>query len=895
MVLDVSSRLDDPREEAETLQGNHRDIVRFTSDLDPNYIAVVGELHPLYYDLCAKSKRKHISLQVDGDKSSAPIDLPSSRGYRVCRNCRMRKSKCSGKLPNCARCQSMGIECIYDPSRGNPTTPTEYIGGMSIDEGDMSQVEKGMVLLSILRILSLFLSLLSYADIIHSLAFDQMKHREDSIDIPQWGTCVWLRNNLQFQSWLTSNQFNDLPGLLWIKGKPGSGKSTLMKATMQDPCLGDCIITSFFFNARSASDLEHSEIGMYRSLIYQLVVQDHSLCRHFVCTYCPDLRHTSHRGYSQPKKWEMHVLTKGLRSVLGKIKDLQKEVVLFIDALDECGDHVQSRRIASHLHHLAERRLLKVCISKRSSYLSTPYSCLVITIDDHNRGDISEYVGKVLSGSEISTDTRSASVVDAITSKSRGVFLWAVLVTNIILNDYEQGENWNSITTRLSEVPPALGDLYEKLLSDVPATEESVVTYRFFLWIILSTQRLRLREWHHVFPFIQDTCPTSLSSVAQSASFIESDDQLERKIRKVSRGLVEVKRAAELVSSDENEGSNDMDSAKGGAGSLEMENGETRSVEIIHDTVAQFFMEGDGFSVLLSKVQDYRIARGSMDPPYFDRSFGGSLSQILSEGHFDIMVICLVYLNITELDELVKARRQVVIGLHTNKWPTNESRDLTGANVLITESVSAPQRRGIKRVGSVASFGSAGSDAGERYSPPLEVPKMKETRGDHGYSSSARVTNNFQLEPPRERRSHLYKITKDALAEMGDVSAEETIRRFLEETDSDSNPSYSPSEPDLIEPSSLGQAKILTAFPALMHYTTTQMFVHAMEAQRLGKKPDRILHSMEKTWERYWLLREEGDVPVLVDFCRGVGLQHWVEALEDDFRQMKKSFGRVEM
>jgi hypothetical protein len=44
VVSDVSSSLDDPRERAETLQADHRNMTKFWGRDDPNYLKVGGEL-----------------------------------------------------------------------------------------------------------------------------------------------------------------------------------------------------------------------------------------------------------------------------------------------------------------------------------------------------------------------------------------------------------------------------------------------------------------------------------------------------------------------------------------------------------------------------------------------------------------------------------------------------------------------------------------------------------------------------------------------------------------------------------------------------------------------------------------------------------------------------------
>jgi ABC-type ATPase involved in cell division len=74
--------------------------------------------------------------------------------------------------------------------------------------------------------------------------------------------------------------------VLWIKGKPGAGKSTLMKHILFY-CQGnlkDRTIAAHFFNARG-NKLEKTLIGMLRSLMYQLLEKDPVLCELFARNY----------------------------------------------------------------------------------------------------------------------------------------------------------------------------------------------------------------------------------------------------------------------------------------------------------------------------------------------------------------------------------------------------------------------------------------------------------------------------------------------------------------------------------------------------------------------------------------------------------------------------------
>lgn len=87
-------------------------------------------------------------------------------------------------------------------------------------------------------------------------------------------TCKWLLKNSEYVDWLNPTKLGEHYGFLWIKGKPGTGKSTLMKFALTNArkAMEDTIVILFFFNARG-EDLEKATIGTYWSLLLQLLEQ----------------------------------------------------------------------------------------------------------------------------------------------------------------------------------------------------------------------------------------------------------------------------------------------------------------------------------------------------------------------------------------------------------------------------------------------------------------------------------------------------------------------------------------------------------------------------------------------------------------------------------------------
>lgn len=111
-------------------------------------------------------------------------------------------------------------------------------------------------------------------------AFRDLHAPEAQLRIRQVGpalkeTFEWLLTNqaLGFQSWLQSDH-----SLYWIRGKPASGKSTLMKLVLEDQRTTEafmrndakCSTAAFFFHDRGG-DVQTSFEGLVRSIIHQIL------------------------------------------------------------------------------------------------------------------------------------------------------------------------------------------------------------------------------------------------------------------------------------------------------------------------------------------------------------------------------------------------------------------------------------------------------------------------------------------------------------------------------------------------------------------------------------------------------------------------------------------------
>jgi hypothetical protein len=190
-----------------------------------------------------------------------------------------------------------------------------------------------------------------HESLMKTLAFDRMDFRKATIEPAHTRTCQWIFEEEAFIRWRDPAFRDANHGFLWIKGHPGSGKSTLMKCILNymTKFAPECKTISFFFNARGES-LERSTEGCYRSLLHQMLAA------------FPKLR-TSIRI--------PHSLGKGQASPIAMLQNLfheavlslqQEHLVVIIDALDEC-DQKEVRSMVQILGSLAEAtELLNTCL-----------------------------------------------------------------------------------------------------------------------------------------------------------------------------------------------------------------------------------------------------------------------------------------------------------------------------------------------------------------------------------------------------------------------------------------------------------------------------------------------------------------------------------------------------
>lgn len=376
-------------------------------------------------------------------------------------------------------------------------------------------------------------------------------------------TCQWLLNHPDYLNWLDPKQAVEHHGFLWIKGKPGAGKSTIMNFAFEEATKDKTVkVISFFFNARG-DILERSILGMYRSLLFQLLntlpglleVFDGPRFKHTL-----DDLHETITNQSRHHEWQVETLQGLLQDAIARIG--QQPLKIFIDALDEC-DVDEVEEMLEYLGDIGQCAVsagtkLHVCFSSRHyPHIDINYGRkLVLEAQEGHEMDIVIYIkGKLKVGrSKLAEEIRAK-----MQEKAKGIFIWVVLVAEILNEEYKRRRIFD-VKKRLDLIPTKLSDLFKEILwRDQKNIQDLQLCIQ---WILYSKRPLKLEEYY--FAAVSGLSPGELRD--WDPEDVTRDD-MGRFVLSSSKGLVEVAKS------------------------------KNPTVQFIHESVREFFLK-DGVSVL---------------------------------------------------------------------------------------------------------------------------------------------------------------------------------------------------------------------------------------------------------------------------------------------------------
>ncbi|KAJ9658661.1 hypothetical protein H2198_003539 [Neophaeococcomyces mojaviensis] len=437
-----------------------------------------------------------------------------------------------------------------------------------------------------------------YDVLFESLIFGRMDARYKNVTPAMPQTCNWLFKHDAFISWAENNQRNAHHGFLWIKGKPGSGKSTIMKEAMKwVKRRRSQTIISFFFNARASHQLEKSTLGLYRSLVCQLLQLDLPCSADNRAFFVQYFRSKHINGTVD--EWTINELQEFMIHV--SENSGERPLNIFIDALDEC-DEKEVREMVSFLEDLASRATssgtnLKICLSSRHyPHVSIRRGqSLIVEDQPEHQQDLTTYIEAKLTAADNPGVTQ---LRHDLCQKAAGIFLWLVLVIPILNEIHDHGGTLEDMKQQLGTIPGELEGLFTNIIHRNASNRAQFSM--LIRWVLYSVRPLSPTELH-----LAMQCSGKDPTIPFVADEVPDPDTLSRYILNHSRGFTEVTKAQPPV------------------------------VQFIHETVRDFFLHHKDPAEL---------------EPY-------ALAKVVGISHDELKLCCLRYVNSCRVRSIQIQRR----------------------------------------------------------------------------------------------------------------------------------------------------------------------------------------------------------------------------------------------
>ncbi|KAG4261540.1 hypothetical protein FPRO03_11557 [Fusarium proliferatum] len=341
-------------------------------------------------------------------------------------------------------------------------------------------------------------------------------------------------------------------GIFHISGKPGSGKSTLMKYLCRQEetkqyldiwAADKSLVFGKFFFWNPGTTLQKSLRGLIRGLLYSIL------------SNAPELI-----PLAFPKHWDatlskVTVTFDSSDDILLAFADLicrdevyrNHKLVFFIDGLDEFqGDH--AALIKELLRWTSTRPTdVKMCVSSREWPIFQEAFVVFPSFRLHEltRSDVSRITRDRLKNNKlyqrIAGPDDLADFESDLVAKSDGVFLWLKLILQDIEDGLLSGDRLSQLENKVNALPTELNDLFQHLLNSIHPCD------RIEAYLILTVALECPPDWPIFrFSFLEEYIENPDFAFSRQIEQLDDDqirDRLERTRKKIygkCKGLLEI-------------------------------------------------------------------------------------------------------------------------------------------------------------------------------------------------------------------------------------------------------------------------------------------------------------------------------------------------------------------
>ncbi|KAL1880559.1 hypothetical protein VTK73DRAFT_5572 [Phialemonium thermophilum] len=295
------------------------------------------------------------------------------------------------------------------------------------------------------------------------------------------GSCQWLTEKASYSRW----QSGKGPGILWLCGRPATGKSVLSSHVIDQlkPARAFC---SYFFYKHGVAG-KSTWTDCFRCLAFQMAMQDNMVKEKLVQLQAD--------GFSLEGSDDSTVWRKLFVGCIFKLPTICRHFWV-IDGVDECTNFngLFTKRflaaVPDELRLFVTSRDLDA-IERGLSSLGARATMETIS-DSDTQGDMRLFLRtKLRELSRLGTDEECESMCNKILQKSRGSFLW----TRLVLEEFENAWTEEAMEQVLNEVPAGLQDLYSRMVQSIEMDSRKMPLARSILsWVVLASRALSLDE-----------------------------------------------------------------------------------------------------------------------------------------------------------------------------------------------------------------------------------------------------------------------------------------------------------------------------------------------------------------------------------------------------------------
>ncbi|KAH6681563.1 NACHT and WD domain protein [Halenospora varia] len=297
------------------------------------------------------------------------------------------------------------------------------------------------------------------------------------------GTCQWLSTKSRYSKWKGFDP--DSPRIFWVSGKPATGKSILASYAIRQLQATGAQCSYFFFKYGDKSKSRLS--ACLRSIAFQMARANAGVRQALLNMYKDEIHFDKD---NERTIWRKLFLSGIFQTVI-------PAQYWVIDALDECGNStLLFDLILSKLDKSIPLRIL--ITSRETADLAKGFSTIghdqvlsenISPLD--TLPDIRLLVETKKESLVVKDEIDRASLVEKIVEKSKGSFLWTVLVLKELSNSYSEKE----VNHALEDVPGGMKPLYSRtldLMSQVTRGKE--LSKAILIWATSTTRPLSSKE-----------------------------------------------------------------------------------------------------------------------------------------------------------------------------------------------------------------------------------------------------------------------------------------------------------------------------------------------------------------------------------------------------------------